>query len=30
MPKYFLYQCPDHGIYHFSGTTDLIPGLPPE
>jgi len=29
--KYFLYRCPEHGIYHFSRTAkDFIPGLPPD
>jgi hypothetical protein len=29
-PKYFLYRCPEHGVYHFSGETHLVEGLPPD
>jgi predicted RNA-binding Zn-ribbon protein involved in translation (DUF1610 family) len=29
LPKFFLYECPEHGIYHFSRAKDMTAGPPP-
>jgi hypothetical protein len=28
--KYYVWRCSEHGLYYFSKTTDLRPGLPPD